>query len=468
MNRFVKPLAIVALLIALIAAGYLSRAMWLPRTQPVESTATTEEAKTTSDKIIVGDLAQKNLKIQAKQLLAGTYWKTITVQGMVVDRPGVSDREIVSPAIGIVSEIHHIPGDIVRPGDVLFTIKLASEALHQTQTDYFKANQDIKLAEAKRKRLAAAGEGIAQARLIEAESEVSRLEVAAKASRDELRHRGFSDADIDGIGDGKLVSEVSITVPARVAGQGPLAGIPPTSGETPLAFEVQQLKVELGEQVQAGQTLCHLSNHQSLAIEGRAFRDETSLLERSIKEGWPVEADFQEDAITDWPALERTFPIRYIANTIDPVTRTFAFLMPLENQSKAIDHDGKPQLLWRFRPGQKVRLNIRVEKLDDVFVVPADAVVFEGAEAFVFTQNVNTFERNGVHVLFRDRDQVVIADDGSLPTYLKGKDRVTIAAVVRVAAAQLNRMSKAGSSSVPKGYHIHADGSLHKNEDEGK
>ena len=41
--------------------------------------------------------------------------------------------------------------------------------------------------------------------------------------------------------------------------------------------------------------------------------------------------------------------------------------------------------------------------------------------------------------------------------------------VVQGGAAQLNRMVKAGgASAVPKGYHIHADGSLHKNEDEGK
>ena len=41
--------------------------------------------------------------------------------------------------------------------------------------------------------------------------------------------------------------------------------------------------------------------------------------------------------------------------------------------------------------------------------------------------------------------------------------------VVQSAGAQLNRLVKAGTgSSVPKGYHIHADGSLHKNEDEGK
>ena len=95
-------------------------------------------------------------------------------------------------------------------------------------------------------------------------------------------------------------------------------------------------------------------------------------------------------------------------------------------------------------------------------------VVIEDADAFVFTQNVNTFERKSVHVLFRDRDQVVLANDGTFPTYKKGQEQWTIPAVVRNAAPQLNRMTKAGSSDVPKGFHIHADGSLHKNEDEVK
>jgi hypothetical protein len=62
----------------------------------------------------------------------------------------------------------------------------------------------------------------------------------------------------------------------------------------------------------------------------------------------------------------------------------------------------------------------------------------------------------------------VIANDGTLPTYLKNSESVTLAAVVRSAAAQLNRMMRTGPTAVPKGYHIHADGSLHKNEDEGK
>jgi hypothetical protein len=51
---------------------------------------------------------------------------------------------------------------------------------------------------------------------------------------------------------------------------------------------------------------------------------------------------------------------------------------------------------------------------------------------------------------------------------VKGQEHWTIPAIARTAGAQLNRMTKAGSSGVPKGYHIHADGSLHKNEDEAK
>ena len=308
--------------------------------------------------------------------------------------------------------------------------------------------------------------------MIEVESEIARLEAATKAYRQELLNRGLSPDEVDGVAEGTLLSEISLVVPLQTATQRPpistLASTSSPHEHQPVVYELQDLKVGLGEQVQAGQTLCRLSNHQSLAIEGRAFRDETSLLERSIKEGWPVEVDFQEDSGADWPPIALTYPIRYIANTIDPVTRTFAFLMPLENQSKSVDHGEKTQLLWRFRPGQKVRLYVRVEEFDGVFVLPADAVVLEGPEAFVFTQNVNTFERKGVQVLFRDRDRVVIANDGSLPTYLKDKERWTIAAVVRNAAAQLNRMAKAGSSAVPKGFHIHADGSLHKNEDEAK
>jgi len=449
--RLIKPLAAVAALAA-GAAGYATRDRWLPLVQPAQPAGPAEavgESETPAARVVVGEQAQLNLGLTAKPLAAQTYWRTIPVPGMVVDRPGQSDRGVVSPATGVVAAIARFPGDTVRPGDPLFTVRVLSEALHLTQTELFKAAQDITLAEAQRKRLADAAGVVSEARLIEVDSQITRLRVSVNAYRQELLSRGFAPAQIDAVAGGTFAREIPVAVPARPADAGAAA---------PATYELQELKVELGQQVQAGQTLCLIADHRKLAVEGRAFRDETPLLERSVREGWPVAIDFQEDP-SDWPALGQPFQIRQLANSIDPATRTFAFRVPLENQSRAVEQDGRTQTLWRYRPGQKVRLEVRVERLDGVFVLPADAVASDGPEAFVFTQNVNTFERRPVRVLLRDRRQVVLADDGSLPpgSY-----------VVQSGAAQLARMAKAGGGGVPKGYHIHADGSLHKNEDEGK
>src|SRR5262249_40228247 len=147
---------------------------------------------------------------------------------------------------------------------------------------------------------------------------------------------------------------------------GPLVERPAAPPDDDLApsFEVQELKVELGQQVQAGQTVCLLSNHQALYLEGRAFRQETPLVEQAAKEGWPIQVEFMEEAGSGWPPLEEVFTVRHLANTIDPVTRTFAFFLPLTNQSRSFEKDWKTFLLWRFRPGQKVRLHVKVEKFE--------------------------------------------------------------------------------------------------------
>ena len=196
--------------------------------------------------------------------------------------------------------------------------------------------------------------------------------------------------------------------------------------------------------MQAGETLCLLASHQLLAVEGRAFRDETPLVERAVREGWPVGIDFADDGHGDWPPLGQSFRVNYISNTIDPESRTFRFLMPLVNQSRELTRDGRTQRLWRFRPGQRVRLQVRVEALAGVFVLPPDAVVREGAEAYLFRQNGDAFDRKPVHVVYRDRTSVVVADDGSVPPGVY---------VAQTGAAQLNRMLKAQNG--PAGGHDH-------------
>jgi len=474
-SSITKPLALIVLTIVAAGGVYLTQDLWLPKAHENASqpAAAPDETGPADKVLIVGEQAQQNLDLKSKPAKAGVFWKSIAVQGMVVDRPGVSDLEVVAPTTCIVNRIFFSPGETVRPGDDLFMLKLASETVHAAQTDLFKASQNIILSQERLKRLVDAGEGIPQSRVLELKQEITRLEVEVKSVKHELAARGFSVEDIENVVAGRLINEIPVKVPNSTAGK-KSSGVAflaiSSSGDAQgsVTFELQSLHVEVGEQIDAGDKLCTLSNHQMLAIEGRAFRDETMLLERSIQEGWPVEVDFQESSTADWPPLQENFLVRHISNNIDPVSRTFAFLIPLENQSKTVGPGNATQLLWRFRPGQKVRLHIRTEKLNNVFVLPSDAVVREGADTYVFTQNVNTFERKQIHVVYQDRDHMVIANDGTLPTFVKDHEPRTFSAIVQNAAPQLNRMTKSGSTEVPKGFHIHADGSLHKNEDEAK
>ncbi|MFO0800526.1 MAG: HlyD family efflux transporter periplasmic adaptor subunit [Gemmataceae bacterium] len=452
--RLVKVVAALAVAAGVGVGGYVTRERWVPALFPAtksEPTADADghaEAAPPSEQVLLSAQAQKNLRLTARPLKAEAYWKTISVPGMVIDRPGYSDRGVVAPVTGVVSRIHKVAGDAVRPGDVLFTLKLLSESLHLTQTDLFKSTQDIKLAEAQKKRLTASAGAVAEARVIEVDNQITRLEVATKAYRQELLNRGLMPDQIDGVAEGKFVSEIPIVVPARPTATTTTAKVP---AEQP-AFEVQEVRAELGQQVQAGQTLCLLANHKLLAVEGRAFRDESPLVERVVKEGWPVEVDFGEETAQDWPAHGQAFRVTYIANTIDPDSRTFRFLLPLDNQSRAVEKDGRTQTLWRFRPGQRVRLLVRVEKLDNVFVLPAEAVAREGAETYVFRQNGDVFDRKPVQVVYQDKTTAVVANDGSVPPGVY---------VAQTGAAQLNRMVKSQSGTVPSGFHIHADGSVH-------
>jgi len=456
----------IGIVATLAALAYLTHETWQPWLHPPEVTAPKPAADALPpSRVLVNEKAQQNLGITAKPAVVASYWKRIQVPGIVIDRPAQSDRYVSAPLAGVVQTIHHIPGDTVRAGDKLFTLRILSETLHQTQADLFKTIQDIGLAQAQRERLLAAGDAVPRAKVIDIENQLARLEAGAKAYRQELANRGLSGDQIARIGEGRFESEIPIVAPtpAPASSRDSAGGIRPAEyreNVTPVpTFEFQELKVEAGQQVQAGQMLCLLSNHRTLAIEGRAYREETPMIEQSLKEKWTVEADFQEESSTLWPPNRRPLFIEQLASVIDPNTRTFNFLIPLDNESRTVEQDGRTKTLWRYRPGQKVLMFVNVEEIKNVFVLPAEAVTRDGAESYIFTQNVNMFDRKSVHVVLQDRQHAIIANDGSVMPGMF---------VAQTAATQLNRMLKSQGSTVPKGYHIHADGSLHKNADEGK
>ncbi len=364
------------------------------------------------------------------------------------------------------TEIHAFPGDTIRPGESLFTLRLFSEYLQATQTQLFKARQETAIIQAEIARLsgAVASGAVSKSKMIELNSDISRQNTLIQSARQELLTRGLHPEQVAQIEAGTFVSTVDVVAPPMM--QTPIsstAGMPNPVQQASLltddpstngfAYEVQELSVELGQQVQAGQLLAQLSNHQSLYVIGHAFKREAPFLERAAQERRPIEIEFAEDVGGRWPALQQSFEIRHLSNTIDRESRTFDFFIPLANQSRAYEKQGKSFLVWRFRPGQRTRLHVPVEKYENVFVVPAAAVVREGPEAYVFRQNGDLFKQLPVHVLHEDRQSIVIANDGSITpgTYL-----------AQSAAASLNRVLKAQTASGEQpGLHVHPDGTVH-------
>lgn len=429
-----RGLVVAAALGGAAAVAVVTRDRWQPYLFPVPP-APDEHAHApapATGRVVLSAQAQKNLKLTSAALAPTTFWKTATLPGMVVDRPGITDRGVVAPATGVVAKVHKAAGEAVKPGDVLFTLRLLSESIHLTQTELFKATQDAELAKGQRAMLAASGVA-PPARLVEFDNQIARLAAAARAYRADLLNRGLTPEQIDAAAAGSFATEMRVTAPARA------------HDAKGTELEVQEVRAELGRLVQGGETLCLLSDHRLLAVEGRAFPDEAPLIDRAARDGWPVEVDFGDDG---WPPHGQTFRVEYVANTIDPDSRTFRFRFPLDNQARG--GGGKEE--WRFRPGQRVRVQVRVEKLENVFALPADAVTRDGAEAYVFRRSGDSFDRKPVHVVYQDRRHAVVANDGS------------VAAGVHVAlsgAAQLNRMAKANTGAVPPGFHVHADGSVH-------
>lgn len=469
--KSMKAIAALGVVTAIALSAYLTRATWTPW---LDRLVHTGNAKASADhdahddhaghdhgggeRIKLSEQAQKNLRLVVEPLTPESYSRTLLIPGMIVDRPGLSDRGVVSPVAGVVIAIKVQPGDTVRPGEDLFTLRLLSETFQSSQSELFKATKDLQLSRENLTRLRNIGSGaLPQAKVVEAEQQEARLLATITAYRQELLTRGLKPEQIDAVGAGNFIAEITVSAPPRPdEGKALVEATPGTKGLTEStagavlpAFEVKDVRVQIGEQVQAGQALGTLANHQSLYIEGRAFKQEAALLQQAAKQGWPVQAVVAEEA-NGWPATEDNLRIRHLANTVDPVSRTFAFYLTLANQSQAFTKDGQTFLVWRFRPGQRVRLKVPVQQFEGVFVLPADAVVREGAEVYAFRQNGDMFERKPVHLVLEDRDRVVVADDGSL-----GAGQF----IVRNAAAALNRAlkAKAGGGGGHEGHdHGHA------------
>jgi len=463
-TNILKAAAGPVIVLLLIGGGWLTRETWKAWLIP-PAQRQAEEKKDAPDgpeRVKLTPQAKANLRLDVKRLTRTTYERKLHLPGTVVDKPGHSDRGISAPLGGVVTSVSAIPGKTVRAGDELFRLRLVSETFQASQMELYKSTRELDIAEKEYKRLEKiSGVAVPATRFLELQYQQDRLNAVIQAHKQDLLTRQLTPAQIERIEKGKFVTEITINMPDRLGKHHDHEGDPlpvpassdapdalPVPKRSPTQYEVQELKVNLGDHVQAGQIMAYVADHRFLYIEGRALKQEAKLLARAAKEGWSVEAEFTEDD-EDTPGDRLTnLTVEFLGNTMDATGLTLPIYVPFTNPHRSYERNGQIYRSGVYRPGQKVLLKVSIARLEGVFKLPQAAVVREGAEAYVFRQNGDVFDRRPVHVILEDADDVVIEDDGSIS---EGNY------IARNGAGALNRILKTSQADGGGGHGHHHD-----------
>lgn len=384
-----------------------------------------------SSSLELSSTALRNLGLTSdylKPISPGTFFRSITVPAIVAARPGRTQIEVSTPLTGVVTHVHAVTGETVTPGTLLFEIRLTHEELVTAQTDFLRTLGELEVEKLEVARLESVAESgaISGRSLLERKYARDRLEAHIRAQREALRLHGLSDRQIDEIAtQRKLLMSLSVVTPEidthdhkdelRLSNR-PVTPVSYSLEEAldadhPLA--IGDLRVRKGQSVQAGETLCVVSDLEELFIEGQAFEQDGPALTRAIENGWTVTAIFPGEPDDE---IVTGLPIAFVGNEVDSHARTLPCFVHLQNSivRDQQNESGQRFVSWKYRPGQRLQLRIPVEEWKDQIVVPVDAVVQEGADWYVFQQNGSHFDRVAVHVIHRDSAYAVIANDGSV------------------------------------------------------
>lgn len=384
--------------------------------------------------------ALKNIGYEPFTVALRDFERSISLPGMVVERPGKTQYRVSAPLGGVVTKVRIIEGETVATGQPLFDIRLTHEELVSAQGEFLKTIEELDVVNREIARLESLTEGVvAGGRLRDQKYDRQKLEALMRAQRQALLLHGLADADVDQIVSSRLLLQ-SLTITA------PKHEEKCDCGDEQL-FHVQSLPVERGQQVNAGETLCVLADHCNLYIEGTAFEQDAGQIREAAASGALVSADLLVSDRRE-PMVEG-LKILYLSDQVDRDSRAFHFYLTLPNTIALDRKEGDHRFLqWKFKPGQRVELRVPVEKWESRLVVPAEAVVTDGAETYVFQKNGSHFDRVAVHAEYRDQKSVVIAEDG----LLKPKDVIAGRGAFQM---NLDLKNKAGGGVDPHAGHSH-------------
>ncbi len=422
LNNNWRNLIWLIVLVSLSVVVWFTQAQWQPyadkswriilNKKPEVASSDTEahDADATPDTLTLSPTAWKNIGLMTGSVEPRDFEKIVSVPAMVIERPGHSQHEISAPMTGVITQVYPIERQAVQPGQKMFDLRLTHEDVVTAQTDFLANLQLLDVASKELTRLQEMGEGIVPGkRIIEQTYERDKALSGISTKRQSLLLHGLSEPQIAEMERTRQVlPEITITAPSY-------ADTHEHAAQQHQYF-VQAIKVNRGQSVTSGQLLCVLADHCLLYVEGKAFASDAQRLMAAATSGATVEVVPVASGENSNKPLQ--LKVQSVANEVDQQSRALKFYLLLPNQlvhSATATQQPSEYVAWKYRPGQRMEAKIPTTTImKNKIVLPPDAVVIDGPNAFVFEQNGDNFDRIDVHVLYRDKDTVVLENDGQL------------------------------------------------------
>ncbi|MGF1579882.1 MAG: efflux RND transporter periplasmic adaptor subunit [Gemmataceae bacterium] len=418
----------------------------------------------------------------------GTFTTHVRFPAIIVPKPGETHIGVTTYMKGVVTKIHVRPGEMVQGGHTIIDLHLHSHDLQKEQVELYKAFQNIQINEEQQailKPVTSMGASPKQ-KMLELQFEKRRLEAEVHAIKASLKIHGFRQHHLEQIASGQFLKQWTINAPQKSAEDRYSSHAHHSRDEVVQVYDVEKLLVKPGDEVQPGQLVCTLANHQTLYLEARIPRDRVPLAEQAIQKlhltpahlisqgalaqgltpaAGPVASAVQAAIASRTPDVHRhvraelpssrqkesaptldELSIQYLEHDVDRKSQTAGLFVQVKNTATTYKSNDRLYRLWKYRPNQRLYLLLPTETLSDVFVLPRSAVVMDGAEAYVFRQNGKEFQLQAVRIVHSNENTVVIANDGSV-----FPDQV----LVHNGAAQLYRALKTKSDGGGHHHHHH-------------
>ena len=366
-------------------------------------------ANANPDTLTLSPIAWKNIGLVTGIVEASDYVKVVSVPAMVVERPGRSQIEITAPMTGVVTHVYSLERQAIRPGTPLFDLRLTHEEVVTAQSDFLSLLQGLDVINQELQRLQRIGEGVIPGkRIIEQEYKRDQAAASLGALRQSLLLHGLTNEQIANIEKTReVLKDVTVVAPPYSSNH--------EHAEIEHQYHVQSINVNRGESVIAGQLLGVLADHCLLYVEGKAFADDGNRLIAASQQNTTVQVVPISGNRNSKDVLN--LKVQSVADQVDQQSRALKFYLLLPNQlvGDSVSQSQSQFVAWKYRPGQRMEARIPTSTvMKNKIVLPPDAVVIDGLKAFVFEQNGKNFDRIDVQVLYRDKESVVLENDGQL------------------------------------------------------